>query len=65
MTGASGPDVDGLAPTAPDTVVSYARFLEIRQRRARVSAELTQPPVASPSDVWRPAVVIDVAPNHG
>ena len=69
MTGAPGPDVDGLAPPALETVVSYARFLEIRQRRARVIAELTQQPVASPSDDWRPAVVIDVAPitdaRHG
>jgi hypothetical protein len=31
-------------------VVSYARFLEIRQRRQRIIAELTPPPVVAPTD---------------
>jgi hypothetical protein len=33
----------------PDTIVPYARFLEIRQRQQRVMAELTRHPVAAPN----------------
>ena len=45
----------------PDTVVPYARFLEIRQRRRRVVAELTQQVVAAPNgdSLDRQPVTID------
>ena len=59
MTGAPGPDVDVFVSPTSDTVVSYERFLEIRERRARVMAELRLQSVASPSADSRGAVVID------
>ena len=59
MMGAPGPDADiSVSPTS-DTVVSYERFLEIRERRTRVMAELRLQSAASPADDSRSAVVID------
>jgi hypothetical protein len=34
----------------PETVVPYERFVEIRQRRQRLVAELTKPPDQTPAD---------------
>jgi len=59
MTGAGGPDVEVFVSPTSDTVVSYERFLEIRERRARVMAELRLQSVAAPPDDSRSAVVID------
>jgi len=59
MTGAREPEVDVFVSPTSDTVVSYERFLEIRERRARILAELRLQSVASPPDDSRSAVVID------
>jgi len=59
MTGAREADVDVFVSPTSDTVVSYERFLEIRERRARILAELRLQSVASPPDDLRSAVVID------
>jgi hypothetical protein len=32
----------------PETVVPYERFIEVRERRGRVAAELARPPRSSP-----------------
>ena len=44
----------------PDTIVPYARFLEIRQRRQRVAAEMTRQAIATPNGDSRdgqPAII--------
>lgn len=44
----------------PGTIVPYARFVEIRERRSRVAVELTEPPMPAEGDLPdRHPVVID------
>ncbi len=59
MLGAPTPEVDVVVSPVAHTVVPFERFLEIRERRTRIVAELGLQSVASPSDEARSAVVID------
>jgi hypothetical protein len=46
-------------------VVEYARFIEVRQRRARIVEQLIQPPPETPMAVRGPASVDDRAVELG